>query len=207
MAGLDRIIVIGPGDGESYLDRLYERIGRPVPEALAKWESQVDQWCDEYRTQSPSHRLIEIFMDTAIFVFDQHDERERVVLAYGVSSPPTDLRDAGRMRRFPDVNVGVRASLGRDASPFDRGHLLSHASGGELDINLFPHERALNRGWSVQGKQFRRLESLAADVPGTFHYHRPIYEDRTWIPSELDYGVLCQDTSWMAARFANRSGE
>ncbi len=204
MARLDRVIVVGLSDGRSWLDRLFGGLGRPIPDALSTWEVRVDHWCDEYRARSGAHRLIEIFMDTAIFIFDQHEEHERVVLAYGISTPPIGVRNKGRIRRFPDVNVGVRASLGDDASPFDRGHLLSHASGGELDINLFPHERALNQGRSDQGKKFRALETLVASRPGTFHFHRPIYDDSTWIPSELEYGLLRDDTTWTSGRFSNR---
>ena len=64
------------------------------------------------------------------------------------------------MRRFPDVDVGVNAVLGAEAFAADKGHLLSHASGGELDINLFPHRRELNRGWSEEGKLFREWNAM-----------------------------------------------
>jgi hypothetical protein len=39
-------------------------------------------------------------------------------------------------------------------------------------------------------------------VPGTFHAHRPVYDDETWIPAALDYRVLVDDTSWWAETFA-----
>lgn len=139
-----------------------------------------------------------------MYWFDQADRYERVVLAYGISTKPTTGRDASRMRRFPDVNVGVRANLGGSSFDADRGHFLSHASGGALDINLFPQRRELNRGWSAEGKTFRRMEACVAARPGTFHFHRAFYDDDTWIPDRLQYGVLTDDHSWWVENFANK---
>jgi hypothetical protein len=94
--------------------------------------------------------------------------------------------------------------LGPDAKPSDRGHFLGHASGGDLDINLFPHARALNRGWPSEGKEFRRLERLAAEQEGAFFFHRPLYRDASWIPSALEYGVLAVAVHSVRGAFANR---
>ena len=81
---------------------------------------------------------------------------------------------------------------------------MGHASGGQLDINLFPHRRELNRGWSAEGKVFRALEKYVADNPGTFFYHRPIYDDDSWIPATLEYGVLKENKVWCVEAFANK---
>ena len=116
-------------------------------------------------------------------------------------------RDANRMRGFPDVNIGVRAALGDKAFLADRGHFLGHASGGILDINLFPQRRELNRGWSEEGKRFRAMERHVADHPGTFFYHRPLYDDETWVPDRLEYGVLVDDRTWWVEQFRNKSEE
>ena len=86
----------------------------------------------------------------------------------------------------------------------DKGHYLGHASGGQLDINLFPHRRELNRGWSDEGKLFRVMEKYVADNQGTFFYHRPIYNDALWIPAALEYGVLKKHKSWCVETFANK---
>jgi len=48
-----------------------------------------------------------------------------------------------------------------------KGNFLGHASGGELDINLFPNGRT-EPGWSDEGKQFRQMERYVADHPGHF---------------------------------------
>ena len=108
------------------------------------------------------------------------------------------------MRGFPNVNIGVRAVLGDKAFLADRGHFLGHASGGVLDINLFPQRRELNRGWSAEGREFREMERFVSTHPGVFFYHRPIYDDDTWIPWQLDYGVLVDDERWWVRRFCNK---
>lgn len=137
-----------------------------------------------------------------MFVFDH--TLERVVVAYAVSIEQLTARDASRMRGFPNVNASVRAALGEKAFAVDKGHFLGHASGGVLDINLFPHRRDLNRGWSVEGKRFRTMERFIAEHPGTFFFHRPSYDDDTWIPFALEYGVLLDGTTWWIERFQNK---
>jgi hypothetical protein len=202
--GHDRIIVIGPRDGTSYLARLFSGADLPVPPELDDWQERVDDWLDDYCAAFPEHRLLEIFLGTSVFWFDQHDTHERVVVAYGLSADPTSERDAARMRRFPDVNVGVRRAMGDEAFEADRGHFLSHAAGGPLDINLFPHRRELNRGWSEEGKIYRQMEFVAARKKGTFHFHRAMYCDDTWIPNVLEFGNLVDSASWWVEQFANR---
>lgn len=204
LGGVPRIIVVTPTrTSESYLDRIYDRAEREQPAALSRFEETVDLWCDGYSARFADASLIEVDLITAVYWFDQ--THERVVAAYGISSSPVGPRDVNRMRSFPDVSVGVTRRLGAAAFAVDRGHFLSHASGGELDINLFPQRRELNRGWSEQGKRFRRMEREAADRPGTFHYHRASYDDDTWIPATLEYGVLRRTGEWWIAQFDNKA--
>ncbi|MGQ0572141.1 MAG: hypothetical protein ACT4P5_21765 [Armatimonadota bacterium] len=108
------------------------------------------------------------------------------------------------MRGFPNVNVSIRQTLGESGFFADKGHFLGHASGGILDINLFPQRRALNRGWSSDGRQFRKMEQYVATHPGVFFYHRPLYDDETWIPHSLEYGVVLDESSWWVATFRNK---
>jgi hypothetical protein len=190
------------GDGSSYLESIFAFVGRPVPPALCDWEDDIDRWCDEYRAVFGRCSIVEVNLKSSVYLFDLC--HERVLLAYGVSMRPPQARDRNRQRRFPDVNVGIEARLGDDAFPNDRGHFLSHASGGELDINLFPQRRELNRGWSDQGKTFRRIEHYVAKRPGTFHAHRACYDDDTWTPAILEYRVLIDDTTWWIETFANK---
>ena len=184
------------------LARLFTPLQLAVPVALGDWEDRVQTWCDEYLIQNPLAILSEITLAPAVFVFDH--TCERVVVSYALSVPQLMARNTGRMRGFPDVNISVRRALGEKAFAADRGHFLGHASGGELDINLFPQRRELNRGWSAEGKQFRRMERHVADHLCSFFYHRPLYDDPTWIPSSLEYGVLLEDASWWIQTFRNK---
>lgn len=199
-----RVIVVAPAKEvkASYLESIFAHCELAIPPVLDDWLDCVDDWCDEYRADFDDAFLLEINLTTAVFVFDR--THERVVVAYGVATSPTRPRDHNRMRQFPDVNVGVVATMGTAAFASDRGHFLSHASGGDLDINLFPHRRELNRGWSEEGKRFRRMEKWVADNPGSFHYHRAEYTDRTWIPASLEYGVLRDNREWWIDSFRNR---
>ena len=200
----DRLTVLRPTSDEdaSYLEQLFESAKRPTPRPLEDWEERVRAWCDEYRDEFGPSSILEVNLRIAIYVFDQ--SLERVLLAYGLSGPQLDARDKNRMRRFPDVNVGVKAAMGEDAFVADRGHFLGHAAGGVLDINLFPQRRELNRGWSSEGKLFRRMEEYAATHLGTFVYHRATYNDDTWIPETLEYGLLVDNKDWWIGRFRNK---
>ena len=186
----------------STLEGLYQTAQRPIPACLAGWSDRLNDWCDDYCAQCPRAELTEIALPTAAFVFDHTSER--VCFAYAVSIPQLMKRNSSRMRGFPDVNVAVKNVLGDLAFTADRGHFLGHASGGELDINLFPHRRDLNRGWSAEGKLFREMERFAATHVGTFFYHGALYDDDTWIPAELEYGVLREDGNWWIERFHNK---
>ncbi len=187
---------------ESALKKLYENANLTVPPTLADWDVRIDQWCEDYDEEYAEANLSEINLDLAVFIFDQ--SLERVILAYALSVEQLMKRDSSSMRGFPDVNVSVRKNLGDKAFTADRGHFLGHASGGILDINLFPQRRELNRGWSLEGKRFRKMERYVAEHIGTFFYHRPIYSDETWIPYSLEYGVLRDNQSWWLDRFMNR---
>jgi len=76
-------------------------------------------------------------------------------------------------------------------------------SGGSLDVNIFPQKRELNRGWSEEGKLFRRMERHAGERPGTFCFARPIYHDMTCCPTVLECGVLKEDGTLWVERFEN----
>jgi hypothetical protein len=186
----------------SALQRLFERARREIPPVLDGWEGQVDSWCDDYTAAFPQASVSEINLDVAAFMFDHGCER--VILAYALSVEQLMARDTNRMKGFPNVNISVRRVLGEKAFPADRGHFLGHASGGILDINLFPQRRDLNRGWSPAGKRFRSMERYVAEHPGSFFYHRPLYDDTTWIPHSLEYGVLIEASKWWVETFRNK---
>ena len=181
---------------------LFSRADQLVPDILSKWDDQVTAWCQEYCTRFQEAEISEINLDFAVFLFDH--TMERVTLAYALSVKQLMERDTSRMRGFPDVNISISATLAEKAFIADKGHFLGHASGGILDINLFPQRRELNRGWSPEGKRFRSMERYVTKHPGIFFYHRPSYDDETWIPQYLEYGVLVDDTKWWVDTFRNK---
>ena len=124
------------------------------------------------------------------------DAREdRAVAAFGLSRPPGRARDASRIKGFP-------ASDDRG----DRGHLISHAAGGALDINLFHQDARLNRGWSPAGKRYREMERYCARHGGTFFFSRPLYADSSARPSEIELGILLPELSFWVEAFQNPGG-
>jgi hypothetical protein len=48
------------------------------------------------------------------------------------------------------------------------------------------------------------MERLAAHYSGTFHFHRARYDDDTWIPHTLQYGVLREEETWWIEDFENK---
>jgi hypothetical protein len=171
--------------------------------ACRAWSEDASRtWVDAYqRTCSRRPRdIVEIDIGFR-YLFDLERDgeagEERVVAAYGFSCTPAAARDSSYMRGFP---IPARKL------PFnaDRGHFASHAQGGtEQGINLFPQMREFNRGWSPRGKVFREMERSCAAHPGTFFWARPIYADASWIPRELEYGVITRDGQLWVNVFAN----
>lgn len=186
----------------SVLTELFKSANSQVPEALYNWEECVKAWCQEYANRHSGADISEIDLDFAVFLFDHR--AKRVTLAYALSVEQLLERDSSRMAGFPNVNASIRASEVGEMFSADKGHFLGHATGGILDINMFPHRRELNRGWSDEGKRFRSMERHVTDHPGTFFYQRPTYDDETWIPQFLEYGVLVDNREWWIDTFKNK---
>jgi hypothetical protein len=146
-------------------------------------------WAGEYR--STGGELLTVTLggkqgdDGAVStMFDLQPEKspthDRVVAVWGLSkAEPAASRDSGRMAGFLK-GVWAAAYPGRD-----RGHFFAHTMGGGTDINLFPQTVSVNRGG-----EWRRMEKYASDHPGTFCFIRPIYENRSWIPAKIEYGLF-----------------
>lgn len=191
------------GVSQTPLEKIHAFIGQSVVLALEDWPEREQAWLAQYYEQAAEAQIYEVVLPPAVFLFDCI--ADRVMLAYGLSTAPLMKRDASRIRGFPNVNASVKSALGAQAFVVDKGHLLGHASGGQLDINLFPQRRELNRGWSLEGKLYRQMEAYVAANLGTFFYHRPIYDDASWIPARLEYGVLRSDGNWWVEVFANKN--
>ena len=63
--------------------------------------------------------------------------------------------------------------------------------------------RSLNRGWSEEGKLYRKMEAYVAAHEGTMFFHRPIYLDGSLCPTMLEYGILLPDRKVWWATFTN----
>jgi hypothetical protein len=183
-------------------EELPQRNGRTARSLPSDWPTRLDEFLVQYDERGGPSELMEVNLDLGSFVFDL--VAERVVIAYAFSTAQLTKRDGSRIRGFPNVNASVQKVMGQSAFVADKGHFLGHASGGSLDINLFPQRRELNRGWSEEGKTFRAMERHVSENDSTFFYHRPIYDDSSWIPSLLEYGVFKEDNSWWVETFRNK---
>ncbi|GHF53666.1 hypothetical protein FHX82_007146 [Amycolatopsis bartoniae] len=152
----------------------------------------------EYRLSRPGASLVEFDQAGATYLFDlasEEDQEERTVAAWAVSPAGARARDTAYQRMYPMPPTP-------DEAPVDRGHLVPHRSGGLFGPNIFRQDRALNRGWSPEGRAYRTLERLAA-VPGAFFFGRLLYDDETSYPTHIELVVLRGD-DLRAARFRNR---
>jgi hypothetical protein len=189
----------------------YERMVADYPLTFEAWDAfvrelLVEEWIAAYRVMSTwTTEVLEIAQGALVFLFDAaptlspvNDPRgnDRVVAVWGHSFSAARRRDRARLARFlPNPSSWSRAQL-------DRGHLVAHAAGGGLDLNLFPQAASLNRGRSAQGRVWRKMEAHLARNPGTPLFVRPIYTGPSWRPAALDYGLFIGDRLWNE-RFVN----
>ncbi|MEV4148717.1 hypothetical protein AB0J40_34025 [Amycolatopsis sp. NPDC049691] len=169
---------------------IHADLGRVLLEAAA----------EHYERQWPICSLVRFRQSTATYLFDVASaagaaQEDRTVAAWVTTPPAIAKRDVSYQRGFP-------LPPDPDGTPVDRGHVIPHMSGGEFGPNIFRQHRALNRGWSEEGKRFRALEREAA-TPGVFYYAHLLYEDDTAYPTWIESGLL-RDTELHVERFRNR---
>jgi hypothetical protein len=158
----------------------------------------------DYRTVVPAGRVDEFDHGPAVYLFAHaHGCRaDRTLLAVGRPEPPTAGRDVSYQRGYPSRNVV-------DGRAMDRGHFVPYSAGGLFGPNLFVQDRALNRGWSVEGRRYRALEGApVAGAPRSLMFVRPHYVDDTDVPGLLDVGVVMGarlDTAVFRNRFDDLS--
>lgn len=175
------------------------------------WEELVDEvlldiWLARYRAMTAwAPRVSEIGLGSLTYLFDAAptmasagDSRasDRVVVVWGRSERAAGPRDRSRLSGF--LPGSQWWSRGRD-----RGHLVAHAIGGGLDLNLFPQARGLNRGLTPAGKRWRAMERRAFARSGAPLFVRPIYDSPSWTPEELEFGLVEQGRLQVQC-FANR---
>jgi hypothetical protein len=86
----------------------------------------------------------------------------------------------------------------------DRGHFIPYTAGGLFGPNLFVQDRALNRGWSSDGRRYRELERAAvAGAPESLLFVVPLYADDSDVPEFLDLGLVA-GPKLEVRRFRNR---
>jgi hypothetical protein len=188
----------------------YGRLAATRPVEESGWDAFVREllvpvWLDAYEVMTPwPTEVLEIAQGDLTYLFDAPsleersapDASDRVVAAWGRSCASGGTRDRARLGGFlPGSDRWSHA--GRD-----RGHLVAHALGGGLDLNLIPQARDLNRGSSLRGRRWREMERRAAARTGTPLFVRPIYGSPSWEPDELEYGLLV-DGRLSCERFAN----
>ena len=140
--------------------------------ARRAWHAYMDSW--------PDGELLQFRSDDTDFwydTFEDPDGRESRAVAGWTRIPNTIApRDVVRQRGYP-----LAPTL--TARGFERGHLIARASGGGLDVNLFPQAWQVNQGRSAEGREFRRLERLAARHPGALQLTRLLWTDHTNVPT------------------------
>lgn len=146
--------------------------------------------------------LLQFEQSGATYLFDFASsvgaaQEDRTVAAWTVTPATVRNRDVAYQRGFP-------LPPDPDGAPVDRGHLIPHLSGGEFGPNIFRQSRALNRGWSQQGRRFRALEREAAATPGAFYFGHLLYEDDTAYPATIEIGLL-RGGALYVENFRNRS--
>ena len=166
----------------------------------ARWKNQLlDLAEDLYVADVPTAELVTFSHGTAEYLFDTAGEphAERTVLTVGRPEAPAEARDATYQRGYPLPGRYANRAV-------DRGHFIPYTAGGLYGPNLFVQDRALNRGWSEQGKRYRALERRAiAEAPNSLMFILPHYIDETDVPGFLNVGVV--DAAGLAVdTFRNR---
>lgn len=151
-----------------------------------KARSLLDGWAAAYLDATPSAYLLEFPYNGYTFLFDQASagagvHADRTVYAWGLSVLSTRPRDAAYQRGYPSPN-------GRSERDLDKGHMIPNQVAGEYGPNIYPQDRALNRGWSAEGKRYRALEREAATA-GTWFACRLLYTDDSDFPTWVELAV------------------
>jgi hypothetical protein len=173
--------------------------GKPITEVIDALSKDLPfDWADAYIMMPGAGTEISVIpLGGYVYLFDH--KAERVVVAYGLSSKNSMPRDNNRICEF------LKKIAGRFQGRTDKGHIMSHAQGGGLDINLFPQRPDVNRGrrTSQDGVVYRELERYCSSNPGAFCFSRLLYNDTSWVPNEIEYGVLYHAKQFRVERITN----
>lgn len=131
---------------------------------------------------------------------DPYSRTARVVFILARSAPASSPRDKYRLRKLLGSFKETPQYEG-----YDKGHFIAHCNDGQLDQNIYPQLRELNRGISPQGKLFRPMERYCQKNPDVFYFLCPQYNDLTWIPDKIDFGIFTKEGGLLLNRFNNRA--
>lgn len=136
-----------------------------------------------YLGRFPDADLTTLTYLDAEFLFDTNPKYDRTVLVVGQPAPPSAPRDESYQRGYP-------LAEGFGGRRLDRGHFIPFTSGGSFGPNLYPQDRALNRGWSRDGRRYRALETRAAATVNGLMFAHAIYLDELNIPGFVQLGLV-----------------
>jgi len=159
-----------------YIALLSSESGQCGPLAVLLSERLPSSWRDAYlRTIRHEPNLVRFRQRSFEYVCDLYSQLEitgsvpydqtvadRVIGVFGTSSSAEQKRNTRRVR--------IELSEELEGTARDDGHLMARSIGGGVDVNLFSQDRLLNRGWSSQGKIYRRMEKYCRDQEGTFAF-------------------------------------
>jgi hypothetical protein len=202
-----------------YQSLVQSSAGLAGEELISFWADELPFFCrDAYLalTRRPTE-ILRLPYGAFDYIFDcyqgSEEEREilgsdwaegRLVVACGRSKPEPRKRDDYRLAGWVGPTNKVFGAA------WDKGHFIGHSLGGAVDrfeANVFIQRRDLNRGWSEEGKLFRKMEEYCVQNPNTFCFARPLYVDASYRPAFLDFGVLTKEGPLWVNRFDNRDAE
>lgn len=177
------------------------------------WEEISFDWIKEYKISNEKFGIITLqnFFGFAFIIDDGNQVVEvsapkeilesRVVGVFGISN--TNIKGSNRkmMRKWIGKTSEIFSFYGDN---YDKGHFIAHGFGGPIDVNLFPQRRDINRGWSNEGKIYRSMEKYVAANPGTFVFSRPIYNDLSFCPAQIEFGYCTADLKFHIQQFPNK---
>lgn len=185
----------------------------PIEEVIGYLKDELPYlWSDEYKKNCPQIGDICIIRHGSFeYIFDDRTLLEaaesglpkpesRIIAAFGISQRLDKKRDDYRLRGW----IGKTNTYFGDK--WDKGHFVAHSLGGAVDhaeLNVFRQRRDLNRGWSTEGKLYRKMEAYCYNNPGTFYFHRPLYNDHSAFPYVCEFGVLTSDRKLWVEQFNN----
>ena len=177
------------------------------------WDVISYEWTELYTKAFPKHGEItlqnfqgfaftidHIWDDIAAADTNNELPETRVISFFGISNTNINQKNRRTMRQYWGKATESFAHYGKS---YDKGHFIAHGFGGPIDVNLFPQLTEINRGRSQEGKRYRAMEKYIAANPGTFVFSRPIYNDFTVCPYQLEYGYFDKDLNLYVQVFPN----